>query len=173
MIDPRATATPTAFFSAILSALRAHGWPSPIADIGFREPLDDYLGGSLNIRTPALLLSADVISGLEDGDETLDQGLCMPGRAARDMQCEIYCLLSTQTPNLPMQSIELSQSVFGLVESLSSAIAPRRGHDWGLGDAVEMPRNIRDAALALGLNGIDARVVSWSQVLYVPQTVRT
>ncbi|MDV7402648.1 hypothetical protein RZS08_65100, partial [Arthrospira platensis SPKY1] len=77
MIDPRATATTTAFFTSILSALRAHGWPSPIADIGFREPLDDYLGGSLNIRTPALLLSADVISGLEDGDETLDQGLCM------------------------------------------------------------------------------------------------
>ena len=172
MIDPRATATTTAFFEAILAALYAHDWPSPIATIGFREPFDE-LSTSLTIKTPALLLSVDAIAGLEDGDLTLDQGLCLPGRAAREMQCEIYCVLSTQTPGLPMQSIALSQAVFGLIESLESATTGRRGHDWGLGDAVEMPRQIRDTAMALGLHGAEVRVVSWSQVLYVPQQVRT
>ncbi len=172
MIDPRATATTKTFFEAILAAIYAHDWPSPIATIGFREPFDE-LSTSSAIKTPALLLSAESISGLEDGDLTLDQGICLPGRAAREIQCEIYCLLSTQTPDLPMQSIELSQAVFGLVESLESATTGRRGHDWGLGDAVEMPRQIRDSAVPLGLNGIDVRVISWSQVLYVPQQVRT
>ncbi len=172
MIDPRPTATPTAFFTAILTALRAYSWPSPIAEIGFREPMSDSIAPPIPIRTPALLLTADIISGLEDGDETLDQALCMPGRAARDIQCSIFCMLSTSTHQLPMQSIELSQSVFGLIESLETASAPRRGHQWGLGEAVEMPREIRDAPADLGLNGIETRIVSWNQVLYVPQVVR-
>ncbi|NCC41905.1 MAG: hypothetical protein EOM21_21345, partial [Gammaproteobacteria bacterium] len=123
MIDPRATAAPTAFFEAILSALRAYTWPSPIAEIGFREPMSDALEPPIPIRTPALLLTADMIAGLEDGDPTLDQALCMPGRAARDFQCSIFCMLSTQTHQLPMQSIELSQSVFSLIESLETPSA--------------------------------------------------
>lgn len=167
------TASPTQMIRAILGALRAHDWPSSIADIGYRQPIDEYISGPLQIKTPALLLSTDAITGIEDGDPTLEQGLCLPGAAARDIQCEIYCLLSTQTPDLPVQIVELSESVFGLIESLEYAYSPRRGHDWGLGDAVEMPRFIRDQPIALGLNGIEARVVSWSQILYVPQVIRS
>ena len=167
------TTTMSALVAAILATLRAHDWPAPINQIGFRQPdLEPFSDDDQPTRldTPALLLH---IVDRRDASADPDT-LIVPGRVARRCSFELHCLLSTSTPNLPLELIEYSESALALIDARESASSPGRGNRWGLLDAVEFPAGLTDsdATYASAWHGHAARVLSWEQIVYLPEAPR-
>lgn len=161
------TTTSTALVRAILDTLRAHAWPSPIANIGYRAPFDiDDLDEPSAFTTPAILLS---ITSREADPEAMTP----PGRRARRCNFELHGVLSTGTPDLQVELLELADAITALLERPAADGRPERGQRWGLGQAVDLPTDILDtdqSPYAASLNGFDGRVVTWTQTVYLPES---
>ena len=162
------TTTMTALINAILATIRAHTWPSEIAAVGYRAPFDfDDADEPAAMMTPAILLTIT-------DRETEPEARTPPGRVARRCAFELHGVLSSKTENLQVELLELSESIYAMVEARDAKTSHERGNHWGLGDAVGVPFEIRDSdqgAYAAGVHGYDGRVVSWSQVVYLPDRV--
>jgi hypothetical protein len=166
-MTPYATTTMTGLVNAIVATLRAHAWPAPIRQIGFRQPdlePDDNDSIASRIETPALFLN--ITDRTQAGAE--------PGRVLRRCRFELHCLLSTATPNLPLELIEFSEAVMALIDARESLAAPNHGNRWGLFDAVDLPENLTDAdaGYAIAWHGHAARVLSWDQTVYLAEALR-
>ena len=154
------TTTMTDFVDAVLSGLRAHAWPSPIATIGYRQPEDLVQQDPEALDTPALLLSIPSRSAAESPR--------FPGTAPRRCVCELYCLLSLRTERTAVELLELAEAVTQLLEQRDISTAAPAGSRWGLGAAAEYPESIGDSESTLSLPGIAITVVTWEQTLYLP-----
>ncbi len=168
MMSALPTTTSTALVRAILDTLRAHPWPAPIATVGYRSlfDIDDPDEPSV-LATPAILLT---ITTREPDPEAMTP----PGRRARRCGFELHGVLSIGTPDLQTELLELADAITALLEAPDPDGRPERGQRWGLGQAVDLPTDIRDtdkSAFAFGLSGFDGRVVSWTQTIYLPEAV--
>lgn len=160
----QATTTMRGFIEAILGELSAHEWNAPIRQIGYREPQTEYSEtGEPRIVTPALLLHIGRRQVLSDSDY---DAIGVPGEGARVVDCEIHCILGTQTPDLPIELIELSEQVTAVVDAVEDPPSSIRGNRWGLARALEHPTDIVDDVGVIDLHGIDSRVVRWRQIVY-------
>lgn len=163
MMAPLATTTMTAYLEAITGALEAHAWPSPVIQIGYRQP-DLELDEEQVIRTPALLLSC--ASRAREDSPPID----LPGRVARRCSLDLYCLLSFTTPGLALELLEFSEAVCALIERREFTGPGPRGNRWGLMSSVEVPEQLSDRDADLQFNGVAARVLSWQQIVYLPES---
>ena len=159
--------------AAIVDALREH-FADRMQQIGFYDPFDEFTeSAESTLLTPALLL------GMDDGfdplpliDTGLDEQIPDPtGRLPLRCYWSVRCVLSTETENLQQELPTLAAAVCGLVLESGAAtndLLPRRGNDWDLGNAVEMPEAVeaRPGGFSDGAHGWDSWIVSWSQILY-------
>jgi len=168
-----ATITMSAYLAAILGTLRAHPWPAPLAQIGFREPESfDPDEPETVIRTPALLLNL-----VERRSATAEPSAVTTRRVARRCTLELHCLLSTATRDVAVELLEYTEAVFALLEAPDPPGSRKRGQRWGLADAVDRPTDLadidaammRDAAGLPAWPGFAARVIQFSQAVYLPE----
>lgn len=166
------TTTMTGVIRALLAAMTAHPWPSPIAQIGLRGPTDLIQADldDLAIATPALYLNIANRSIEASKIKQIGRELDRP-RVTRRCQFEIYCLLdATRTRDVAIEIIEMSEVVCALIERLESRRSPSLGNHWGLDTAAEDPESLTDEESDLPLHGIAARVVRWEQVFYLAES---
>lgn len=167
MSAPRQTTTMTAAIRAVLAAMDAHAWPSPIAQIGLRGPLE-LIDPETALKTPALYLHVTSRRG-EDPPENATARVTTGSRILRRCQWQVYCLLGAPTRDLGTEIYEMSEAVCTLVERREYGHLPRLGNRWGLGAAVWYPQALEDVDVDLGVQGIAARLVQWEQALYLPE----
>lgn len=165
------TTTMTGVGRAILAAMTAHAWPTPISQIGLRGPLSLLDFDAVVARTPALYLNITSRSHEDPKTDPRERPFIRP-RLIRRCQFEIYCLLdATRTRDVATEIIEMSESVCALIEQRASLRSPHLGNRWGLDQAARDPESLTDEESDLGLQGIAARVVRWQQIFYLAEAL--
>lgn len=156
--------TVTAYLAAVESVMRAH-FGAAISQYGIWQPLDERGEPDISLRTPAILLNLDRL------DTSTDQH--PPHTVRWDARAQALCLLSRDTANLQTELWELGAAVGGLVCTHDSTPMrpPLVGQRWGLGTAADAPDRaaISIAPVDLGLPGIAAVSVNWTQSFYLPE----
>jgi hypothetical protein len=142
------TTTIKALHAAIESSLRAH-FNASVQQYGTYQPLD-----------------------------TDDVALHLPGCVALRCALAVHVVLGVLTDDLQVALRELAAAVITLVRQTDTAAAarpPLNGNHWGLGEAVGTPEAVsaRPAEFRPGLNGFDAWIVTWEQIVYLPETLPT
>jgi hypothetical protein len=165
------TTTIKALHAAIESSLRAH-FNASVQQYGTYQPWDtDSDAPDSELRTPALLVELEAM----DPD---DVALHLPGCVALRCALAVHVVLGVLTDDLQVALRELAAAVITLVRQTDTAAAarpPLNGNHWGLGEAVGTPEAVsaRPAEFRPGLNGFDAWIVTWEQIVYLPETLPT
>lgn len=167
MLPPETTSM-QALHDGVVDALRDH-FGNRIRQYGAYEPWDDVADQPEDdIKTPALLFAVDGISPDDDG-------IFSPGRVGIRCELTVHAVLSIQTENLQAKLPELAAAVIALVRRTESApgVPPLNGNRWGLGEAADTPESVsaRPDEFRPGLNGRDSWVVTWEQVIYLPESL--
>jgi len=150
--------------------LRQH-FGTRIRQCGAYEPWDPVEDAAEPVLlTPALLLELESI-------EPDDNDLNMPGRIAMRCAWAVHAVLSLRTVDLQIALPELAAAVIALVRKTGTdpLQPPLTGNRWGLGEALGAPEAVgaRPAEFRPGLNGHDSWVITWEQVIYLPESLPT
>lgn len=102
------------------------------------------------VITPALFIGVE---------EMLTTKKLSGGRVAITCTMAAYCVLSSKTPRVEVEILNMAASVASVVD----------GNHWGLGECVQRPSRLSAApgSLSKGGKGLEAWVVQWEQVIHL------
>jgi len=166
------TTTLRAVHSAIVAAARAW-FGDAVQQYGAYEPWGaggENPDADAEIKTPALLLELESI----EPDDTDAHG---PGLIAVRCAWAFHAILSQRTDDLQIALPEFAAAAIALIRRAESLPygPPLNGNRWGLGEAVGVPEAVsaRPGPFTPGLNGRDSWLITWEQVVYLPETLPT